>query len=459
MKIAIFGTGKYYSIYKKWLTNVEIVAFLDNDKKKQGRILDGVPILSLNVVLTLSVDRIYIMSHYINEMTWQLESLGIPEEKIFYTFDLVDLGFKPDVIMPSKKSLDAEKPKILLISDDLKLSGAQYALLYAAQFLKGAGYEILVASPVSGKMEQCLAEYRIPLVIDERIMAGKLMDLPWAHGFQLILINTTTYYNLLLKRDLTIPVIWWSHEPDCFVKNCLIKGLKNINLKNLYILAAGNIAKQTLLKYNKNFAIEMLPIGIPSIPYLKWKADSEKFVFSVIGGICDIKGQDIVVEAIRLLSERERGLLEIRFVGRVDENYDISFLDSVVESGTVKMVGELNREEVHVEYDRCDVLICASREDVLPTVVIEAMQHEVMSIVSDAAGISEYLTDGQNTLIFPSENAEALAEKIRWCLDNRSLVKKMGKQSYGIYEKIFSMEVFERNLLSVVNEALHQVEL
>ncbi len=450
MKAAIFGTGKFYSIYKKWFTNIKIVAFLDNDRKKQGKILDGAPILSPNEASNLSADRIYIMSHYINEMTLQLKELGIPDEKIFYTFDLAELGFMPDVTVPEKKTADSESAEILLISDDLKLSGAQYALLYAARFLKKAGYNVLVASPISGKMEQCLAEYEIPLIIDERIMTGKLMDLSWAQGVHLIFVNTVTYYNLLLKRDLRTPVVWWLHEPDCFVKNCLVEGLKNIACKNLRIAASGNIAKQALLKYNSNFNIDILPISIPPAPYLTKKGSFEKYVFSVVGGVCDIKGQDLIVEAIELLSERERESLEIRFIGRVDENCDTSFLDSAVISGVVKMTGELDREEVHMEYAQCDVLICASREDVWPMVVIEAMQYKVMSIVSDAAGISEYLTDGKDALIFPSENAKALAEKMRWCLNNRSLVEKMGEQSYRIYEKFFTMEVFERNLLSIV---------
>ncbi len=87
-------------------------------------------------------------------------------------------------------------------------------------------------------------------------------------------------------------------------------------------------------------------------------------------------------------------------------------------------------------------------------VVIEAMQHRVMSIVSDVAGIADYLTDGQDALIFPSENAELLAEKIRWCLNNRTSVKKMGERSYKIYKQFFSMEVFEKNLLSVIQGSL-----
>ena len=248
MKIAVFGTGKYYSIYKKWFINVEIAAFLDNDKSKQGKLLDGVPIISPDEILTLKIDRIYIMSHYINEMCLQLKELGIPDEKIYYTYDLAELGFGPELEMPVEIYSDTGKTRILLISDDLKLNGAQYALFYTAQFLKKAGYEIVIASPVHGKMEENFKNNKIPTIIDERIMTGKLADLFWVQGFQLIFINTVTYYNLLLNRDLNVPVVWWLHEPECFVKKCLIEGLRKIDNENLHIIASGGVSKKALLK-------------------------------------------------------------------------------------------------------------------------------------------------------------------------------------------------------------------
>lgn len=454
MKIAIFGTGNYYSIYKKWFVNVDIIAFLDNDKSKQGKFLNGVPICSPEELLTLVVDRVYVMSHYINEMSLQLKELGVPDENIFYTYDLAELGYQPVVEMPVEIRCEAGFPQILLISDDLKLSGAQYALLYAAQSLKKSGYEVLVASPVHGKMEECLAESGISVIIDERIMTGKLVDLLWIQGFQSIFINTATYYNLLLKRDLSVPIIWWIHEPECFVKNCLIEGLGKIEKENLHIVASGNVAKQALLKYNEKFTIDMLAIGLPQTRYTVNKEVKDKFVISVVGPISHLKGQDIVVEAVNLLLEEEKANLEVRFVGRTDKNFDSSFADTMVKSGIIKKTGELDRDGVHMEYGQCDVLVCASREEVWPMVVIEAMQHRVMSIVSDVAGIADYLTDGQDALIFPSENAELLAEKIRWCLNNRTSVKKMGERSYKIYKQFFSMEVFEKNLLSVIQGSL-----
>lgn len=454
MKIAVFGTGKYYSIYKKWFINVEIAAFLDNDKSKQGKLLDGVPIISPDEILTLKIDRIYIMSHYINEMCLQLKELGIPDEKIYYTYDLAELGFGPELEMPVEIYSDTGKTRILLISDDLKLNGAQYALFYTAQFLKKAGYEIVIASPVHGKMEENFKNNKIPTIIDERIMTGKLADLFWVQGFQLIFINTVTYYNLLLNRDLNVPVVWWLHEPECFVKKCLIEGLRKIDNENLHIIASGGVSKKALLKYNEHFSVDLLTVGVPKTRYAAYKGAGDKFVILVVGPISHLKGQDIVVEAVNQLTEKERSGLEVRFVGRTDSGYDASFADIMEKSGILKKAGELSQDKVHMEYERCDVLICASREEVWPMVVIEAMQHKVMSIVSDAAGITEYLTDGQNALIFPSENAELLAEKMRWCMNNRRFVKMMGERAYEIYEQFFSMEVFEENLLSVIQDSL-----
>ena len=194
---------------------------------------------------------------------------------------------------------------------------------------------------------------------------------------------------------------------------------------------------------------------MPETGYTAEKKLGDKFVISVIGPISYLKGQDIVVEAVSLLTGKERSDLEVRFVGRTDPGYDASFADTMEKNGIIKKTGELTQDKVHMEYERCDVLICSSREEVWPMVVIEAMQHKVMSIVSDIAGIKDYLTNEQNALIFPSENAELLAEKIRWCLNNRDSVKKMGERAYEIYKRFFSMEVFEENLLSVIQDLLH----
>ena len=46
MKYLIFGTGEYYSRYKKWFAKEDIVALIDNAAVKQNTYLDGIQILS-----------------------------------------------------------------------------------------------------------------------------------------------------------------------------------------------------------------------------------------------------------------------------------------------------------------------------------------------------------------------------------------------------------------------------
>lgn len=45
-KILVFGTGNEYKNYKKWLQTAEIAALIDNDEKKQGTVVDNLPVIA-----------------------------------------------------------------------------------------------------------------------------------------------------------------------------------------------------------------------------------------------------------------------------------------------------------------------------------------------------------------------------------------------------------------------------
>ena len=81
-KIAIFGTGLFYEKRKNNLNKNEIIVFFDNDKNKQGKLLDGKKIISPSKITENSFDYIVIMSVYFNEIYNQLISLKINPQKI-----------------------------------------------------------------------------------------------------------------------------------------------------------------------------------------------------------------------------------------------------------------------------------------------------------------------------------------------------------------------------------------
>lgn len=94
----------------------------------------------------------------------------------------------------------------------------------------------------------------------------------------------------------------------------------------------------------------------------------------------------------------------------------------------------------------------------MPTVAAEAMMHSVPCIVSYAAGTAAYIHNGEDGLVFPSEDVQALAERIEWCVANRAELDSMGKKARKLYEKHFSMSAFEKRFMEVIQNALRNSE-
>lgn len=97
-------------------------------------------------------------------------------------------------------------------------------------------------------------------------------------------------------------------------------------------------------------------------------------------------------------------------------------------------------------------MVCPSREDPMPTVAAEAMSYGVPCIVLNVTGTAEYIKEKENGLIFESEDAEMLAHKITWCIENRGRLEQMGISARQVYEQYFAMSVFEKAVERIVEE-------
>ena len=452
MRIVIFGTGAYYEKYKKYFHDVTIIALLDNSSNKIGKEMDGVKIHKPIDVLKMDFDRIYVLSFLYQEMTDQLISMGISKGSIFYFYDIAELDYSHRLSVNINYLDKIKEPSIAIISDDFKFSGAQFVLMDAVSVFINAGYSVVIASPVHGKMEEYLHNMNVPIIIDERIAFGKLSDIEWLSDFSFVFVNTMTFFHLLLKRDMAIPVLLWLHEPEVFYGDKYKEKIYEIMGENLYVYAVSNVAKKAWIKHSNLRDIDIFTIGRKEIGTHYQDIVKQKNVFLMVGEICELKGQRILCNALEFMRDDDLDKIEIHIVGRVQKNYDISYLKKWENKGIIKVIEEIPREELELKYEQCEVLICASKADSLPTVVIEAMQHYKPSIVSDAAGIIDYLEDMENAIIFPSENARILSQKMLWCIQNKDLVRDMGRKARAVYESFFTMEIFEKNLLKIVKE-------
>lgn len=90
-KVLIFGTGKSSVVVKQMLNKqVNILAYIDNDKSKCNKNIDNVKIFSPQYIKDFNYDYIIIASQYNEEIYKQLINIGIEKHKIFQYYKFID---------------------------------------------------------------------------------------------------------------------------------------------------------------------------------------------------------------------------------------------------------------------------------------------------------------------------------------------------------------------------------
>ncbi len=119
-KAIIWGTGetavnllKRKSLYGEY----KIIAFIDNDRNKWGKVFwEGIAISGPNILLNLKYDVIVICSIYVDEISEQLKNvLGIESAKNIVTYKDLEFDFCSKLINKYKNSEDTEVQETLKV--------------------------------------------------------------------------------------------------------------------------------------------------------------------------------------------------------------------------------------------------------------------------------------------------------------------------------------------------------
>lgn len=253
MKYILFGTGDYYKRYQPWFADKEVVAVIDNDKTKQGTIIDGYKIISPEELCNYSYDYVVILSFYVNEMKEQLLALGVPEDKVIHFFDLHDVF---------EKSENVNRKKVLLLSHDMTMGGPALALYNTALVLKKNGYSVTFGSMLDGELRHTLDRNFIPTVVDRRLQICTMNEIDWTWNYDLLICNTIGYHVFLTQRKTDIPVIWWLHDSEFFYQGVSEDRLSKISRENLKILSVGPVPARAIRNHMSGVCVEDLIYGV-----------------------------------------------------------------------------------------------------------------------------------------------------------------------------------------------------
>lgn len=210
------------------------------------------------------------------------------------------------------------------------------------------------------------------------------------------------------------------------------------------VLSTGSVGVRQLLKFgcpesktvNFPFFIDIPPLnGTATGAKIKrgsWKnfIRPGDMVFLASGQLIERKGFDIIIRAFRnYLNRNRRKNLKLLIAG-----------DGVLKDELRKRVKELDLEQyvaflgwvqpdlLDDFYATGDVFVHMARFDPYPVVVLEAMARKLTVIGSDMTMVvRDRIIHGENGFMIKTDDVEALAETIKFCMERKEDVIKMGE--------------------------------
>lgn len=215
------------------------------------------------------------------------------------------------------------------------------------------------------------------------------------------------------------------------VKNDLLKN--GITKKPMKVLGYGNVRGIDMVRFDRR----------PEVMSLAQKIRKDNvFTFVFVGRIVRDKGINELCQALALLS----GIAPVRLllVGPYEDGLDpISQLskDIIENNSSIEYLGSKYGDELLACYAAADCFVFPSYREGFPNTVIEAGAMGLPSIVTDINGSREIIVQGENGVVIPPKDADALyqamLDMIRYKAARERMAANARKMILSRYEQGF----------------------
>ena len=183
--------------------------------------------------------------------------------------------------------------------------------------------------------------------------------------------------------------------------------------------------------------------------------DKDAFIVGLVGRIEEYKGQHILVGAIEHLAKKDVNVHGVIMGGAMDEAY-LCNLKQRVEAGAAKdkitFLGfNPNPERIMACFD---TLVLTTRQETFGLVLIEAMSAGIPVIGTNAGGVPEIIEDNISGLLFPADDARALADRIQNYINNPELRMRCINNALKEISEKFSRERHDSELVTLFKQKI-----
>lgn len=464
MKLIIFGLGRSYDNNKSKISAGDtIVAYSDNNSRLWGSKTAGIDIVCPKEIRSLSYDYVVVLTNkYYLDIKKHLSDMHIPADKI------IPMRRYQNILQQGQIELYEAVDKgnhynsnINIVSTGMEYNGGTLAAVYAALALYNKGYSVQMLAPIGNeKLINEIVQLGISVAIVPALDCPGKMELELVDDSDAVIVNVYQSIVPACEYSRTTPVLWWIHEnPDIIneINRDFAEYADEENFNKISIKAVCKNVKANLNNCWTNTHVGIMPYGIPDFYHEEKQSRNRNssLIFAVVGGIQNLKGQDIFVKASLRFIEICTCKAEFWMIGSIDEG---DYYQSIVELShgfdNIIFKGPFTRKEIEDIYPSIDVIVCPSRHEGLPIVVNEGLMNKKVCIVADTAGDNDKIIDGDNGFFFHGEDIEELAQKMKYVAEHYNELGALRDNARRTYLENYTLEAFGDRLEQAIDETI-----
>jgi len=268
-------------------------------------------------------------------------------------------------------------------------------------------------------------------------------------------------FGYIASNILNVPVVSTFHGVGLrYIKNLKLNlrpfikwVVKNSNL----ITVNSSHTEKELNPYNVE-NIEIIPFGasVESKGEIEFNNYTEGFRILFVGRLVERKGVEYLLEAIKLLKDREGLSVRLTVVGEgnkkeylLEKKRKLKLYDK-----DVIFKGMISEQELIRQYQLCDIFVLPAIIDStgdtegLGVVLLEAMSFGKPVIASRVGGIVDIVKDNKTGILVNEKSPSELAQAIKYLIENPEEKRRLSKKGYEFQKKNFSWDSITESLIN-----------
>lgn len=200
-----------------------------------------------------------------------------------------------------------------------------------------------------------------------------------------------------------------------------------------------------------------VPNGIPEKNIEPFGRDFTEIVY--LSALKKSKGILDLVEALKIL-DAQKEKFTAKIIGSSTNDLTIEELKKKIKSygleRKVKVLGPIYGDDKFLELSKSGIFCFPTyyRNECFPLSILEAMMMGLAVVSTNNGAIDDMINHNRHGMIVNKNNPIELSKGLSFLLNNQKTTKEMGVLAQSKFKKLYTIDVFEENMMSVFKQIL-----